>query len=239
MKTLGILGGMGPLAGAYFYKRLISLTDAEGDSAHPSVVLWSDSTMPDRTAHLTGRGNSPMPCLSAGISLLEACGAEVIAMPCNTAHAYLPALRLTAEAQLLDMPWLAVSHAKWQGADRVGVLSTTGTRRAALYEAACRLHGLGCVHPVDGEGLDALIYRQKAGETLLQSAYGSYCEELFSKGADVVILACTEISVAFEEERPPHVLDALEILARRAVTACGGALKKEVAFDDLRCPSLR
>ena len=235
MRTLGILGGMGPLAGAHFYKRVISLTDAESDGAHLSVLLWSDNTIPDRTAHLTGRGDSPLSRLSLGISLLESCGAEVIAIPCNTAHAYLPALKVVAETELLDMPCLAVLRAREEGATRLGVLTTTGTRRAALYEAACLRYGMECIHTEDGEGLDSLIYRQKAGERILREAYTSYCDELFSRGADMVALACTEISVAFSEELPQKTIDALDALARRAVTACGGALKGEVAAGDLRC----
>ena len=138
MKRLGILGGMGPLAGAYFYLRLAAITDAEGDSGHPSVLLVSDNGIPDRTAHLVGEGPSPVAALLRSLALLEAWGADVIAIPCNTAHAYLPEIQGAINARILDMPTLAVEQAASLGAASIGVLSTSGCRRAAVYEIACR-----------------------------------------------------------------------------------------------------
>lgn len=230
MKRLGILGGMGPLAGAYFYLRLAAITDAEGDSGHPSVLLISDNGIPDRTAHLVGEGPSPVAALLRSLALLEAWGADVIAIPCNTAHAYLPEIQGAINARILDMPTLAVEQAASLGAASIGVLSTSGCRRAAVYEIACRHRGLVC-HSLDersANAVNALIYRQKAGEGIGAEAYLPYVNILHAQGAEMVILACTEISLAFGGEPIFGTVDALEVLARRAVTACGAPLKKEV-----------
>ncbi len=231
MKKLGILGGMGPLAGAYFYLRLTAITDAPGDALHPSVLMISDTAVPDRTAHLMGKGPSPLPALADALAFLEAGGAEVVAIPCNTAHAYLPALAGMTSACLLDMPDLAVEYAASLGVTSLGVLSTLGCRRAAVYEIACRHRGIVC-HTLDdasAKAVNALIYRHKNGEAVGVEAYLPYVEHLRTMGAETVILACTEISLAFGGEAVPGTVDALEILARRAVTACGAPLRKEVA----------
>ncbi len=231
MKRLGILGGMGPLAGAYFYLRMTAITDAPGDAFHPSVLMVSDNTVPDRTAHLLGEGPTPLPALAHALAFLESGGAEIVAIPCNTAHAYLPELSAMTSARILDMPALAVEHAASLGAASVGVLSTVGCRRAAVYEIACRRRGIAC-HTLDGplaSAVNTLIYRQKCGDAVGKEDYLPYVEHLRSQGAETVILACTEISLAFSGETVPGTLDALEILARRAVTACGAPLVKEVA----------
>ncbi len=231
MKRLGILGGMGPVAGAYFYQRLTAITDASGDALHPSVVLLSDPTVPDRTAHLMGEGPSPLPGLARALAFLEAGGAEVVAIPCNTAHAYLPSLAKMSRAELLDMPDLAVLSAASLGASSVGILSTLGCRLAAVYEIACRRRGIVChtLPTAEGEAVNRLIYRQKGGEAVGADAYLPYVSLLQAQGAELVILACTEISLAFAGHATRGTLDALEILARRAVTACGAPLVKEVA----------
>lgn len=230
MKRLGILGGMGPLAGAYFYLRLTAITDATGDALHPSVLLVGDPSIPDRTAHLLGQGPSPLSSLARAMALLEAGGAEVVAIPCNTAHAYLPALSTMTSAAILDMPALAVEHAASLGAASVGILSTLGCRRSAVYETACRRRDVTC-HTLDDAAAGAvntLIYRQKSGEAVTAHDYLPYVDRLRAMGADTVILACTEISLAFGGEKAPGLLDALEILARRAVIACGAPLRREV-----------
>lgn len=228
MRTLGILGGMGPMAGAYFYGRVIANTDSDGDSGHLPVVLLADPGIPDRSSHLVSGGEDPLPWLNAGMMALQRAGAEVIAIPCNTAHAYLP--RMTVPQGLVaDMPCLAVDALQSQGAHRVGLLSTRGTVASGVYRRAAekvnaRLLTLPREETVS---LEKLIYRQKAGETILADEYLPYVQQLLDGGADAVILGCTEISVAFSGYASPLILDALEILAREVVVLCGGRLKEE------------
>ena len=234
MKTLGILGGMGPLAGAHFYRRVVELTAAEGDFQHIPTLLWSDPTIPDRTACLLGQGESPRPALERGIGKLEAMGAEVIAVPCNTAFSYLSHPRDTLV--IPDMPALAVRRAALGGALRVGILSTRGTLRAGIYERAAASVGLLTVCPPNEEAasLERLIYRQKAGERIGREEYLAYAVRLFDRGADSVILGCTELSVAFTGACHVGIVDALEVLARETVSLCGAPLREEVSPLDLR-----
>ena len=87
---VGILGGMGPLATADFYTKLILATPATRDQEHLRVVMWADPTVPDRSVGILGDGPDATPWLVRGGQMLAAMGAAFIAMPCNTAHAYLP-----------------------------------------------------------------------------------------------------------------------------------------------------
>ena len=234
MKTLGILGGMGPLAGAYFYRRVVESTAADGDFQHIPTLLWSDPEIPDRTAYLLGCGESPLPLLERGVGMLRAMGAEVIAVPCNTAFAYLS--HLSGGITIPDMPMLAVRRAALGGSRRVGILSTRGTLRAGIYEKAAASAGLSLVtlSPEDAAALDGLIYRQKAGAPVTREEYFAFAELLVGAGADAVILGCTELSVAFSGACPAGVIDALEVLVREAILLCGASLREEVSGLDLR-----
>ncbi len=223
MKKLGILGGMGPLAGAYFYQRVIENTKATCDAEHIPVFLIGDPTIPDRTAHLLGEGQDPFPALLTAALTLREMGAEVIAMPCNTAHAYLPRLREAVSLPFLDMPYLAVESLAKAGRLRIGVLSTRGTLLSKIYQRAAAEFGgeLLVLPPFLSERLERRIYAQKGGVPTAREAYMPYAEHLLDEGADAVILGCTEISAAFSGEMPPFCTDALEVLARTSVAFCG------------------
>ncbi len=234
MKKLGIIGGMGPLAGAYFYQRVIENTGASRDAGHIPVYLIGDPRIPDRTAHLLGQGDDPLPALRLAALMLEEMGAEIIAVPCNTAHAYLGGLFEAVSVPLLDMPCLTVEKAVSEGASRLGILSTRGTLSARVYHRAAEEFGAEVLTlpPPVSELLEKKIYAQKGGACMTGDVYIPYAEHLIREGAEVVILGCTEISAAFSGACPPYCLDALEILARKSVEYCGalgkGGMNRDV-----------
>src|SRR5690606_23023618 len=89
---VGILGGMGPLATADLYRKIIEVTPATRDQDHLHVIIDADPTVPDRTQALLHGAEDPTPWLVAGARRLESAGASFIVIPCNTAHAFLDRL---------------------------------------------------------------------------------------------------------------------------------------------------
>ncbi|MCA1705022.1 MAG: amino acid racemase, partial [Actinobacteria bacterium] len=87
--TVGVLGGMGPLATAEFMRLLVASTPAKRDQEHLHVIVDSNPMIPNRTAALLHGGEDPTPMLVESARLLESAGAEILAMPCNTAHCFL------------------------------------------------------------------------------------------------------------------------------------------------------
>ena len=86
-KTLGILGGLGPAASVYFYQLITEHTKAARDQDHLDIVLVSKASIPDRTEFILGKSpDSPLPSMAEGVRSLAQAGAELIAVPCNTAH---------------------------------------------------------------------------------------------------------------------------------------------------------
>src|SRR5215475_13736513 len=100
---LGVLGGMGPMATVDFYRRLLPYTNVRTDQEHLPVIIWADPSVPDRSAALTGTGADPTAWLVKGARALQSVGATVLAMPCNTAHAFLPAIQAAVTVPLLNM----------------------------------------------------------------------------------------------------------------------------------------
>ncbi|MGW8727113.1 aspartate/glutamate racemase family protein [Streptomyces sp. NPDC055808] len=198
--ALGILGGMGPLATADFYRRLVERTPAGSDQGHLPVLMWADPAVPDRTSALLGEGPTPVPALVEGARWLQQAGASCVAIPCNTAHAYVEQLSKATGIEVLDMIQAALRAAagKAPGVEKVGVLATRGTRLAGLYERAGARLGLNVIQVsgrVQREYVDAAIRAVKQGSCLAgpEQWIASAAEILKQQGAQVAVAACTEI----------------------------------------------
>lgn len=224
-RTIGILGGMGPLATADLYRKIILATPAACDQDHLHVVIDADPTIPDRSAALRGEGPDPMPKLLASARRLEAAGAAFIVMPCNTAHAFLPALRSRLTIPVVDMIAETAERvrARWPGARRIGILATRGTIDAGLYHRALRERGLDPLSPpaeAQRRLVDAAIAAVKAGDT--GPAVGALLVEagqgLVVAGAEVLLAACTEIPLVLAPAMVTvPLLDPTQMLAETAV----------------------
>lgn len=102
-KKVGIIGGMGPLATADLFEKITHLTKADADSKHIHVIIDSDTSIPDRTAAILGLGPDPTDELKAAAKRLENAGADILLMPCNTAHYFYPAIQASTKCPILHM----------------------------------------------------------------------------------------------------------------------------------------
>ena len=132
-KSIGILGGMGPLATADLFQKIISLTAAASDNEHIRVYIDSNSSIPDRTEAILSGGPDPLPAMRDSLRKLEACGADCVVMPCNTAHYFLPRLQGLTDIPFLSMLEAAAAacRARFPG-ETAAVLATRGTLSAGL-----------------------------------------------------------------------------------------------------------
>lgn len=231
-KTIGILGGMGPLATADLFRKIVSLTAAGSDNEHIRVYIDSNSSIPDRTAAILSGGPDPVPAMRDSLRKLEACGADCIIMPCNTAHYFLPRLQGLTDIPFLSMLAAAAAACRARFPEKTAaVLATRGTLASGLYQAALEKEEVPCLLPEEGErdALMEVIYGGvKAGAPPEQyrAAFLSVLEGLAARGADYFILGCTELPLAFQLlglSQPS--LDPTEELARAAIRFCGCPLK--------------
>jgi aspartate racemase len=232
-KTVGILGGMGPEATAAFYTHIIELTDASRDQEHLPVIIYSEPRIPDRTAFLLGQGKSPLPWLLCAAQILEQAGAELISMPCNTAHVFWNEIAASVEVPVLNIIEETTEEiagtVRPVGDDsrpRIGLIATRGTLGTGLYQGAFEQRGLiPLTPPPEMQGrVQEVIEWIKADETKKEASFeiGKCVEYLERQGAVGVVLGCTELGLVLDAEQfEIPVYDSLRVLARATVRKAG------------------
>ncbi|HUG15532.1 MAG TPA: amino acid racemase [Thermomicrobiales bacterium] len=223
--VIGILGGMGPLATADLYRKIIEITPAARDQDHIPVLIYADPRVPDRSAALLQGGEDPTPWLVAGARALSDMGADFIVIPCNTAHAFLDAVRPAVDRPILSMIDAAADEAQalHGQAGVVGLLATSGTIASEMYQRAFRHRGLDAIVPeadTQRRCVSAAIDEIKAGRntSAATALLVEACERLAQRGAGVILAACTEIPIALQQRHvKTPLIDATAALARTAV----------------------
>lgn len=227
---LGVLGGMGPQATQMFYQRVLDRTDAERDQDHIPTLILSDTAMPDRTAAIRSGDTAAIYAqLLADARVLEHWGASAIAIPCNTSHTFVPRLQGELAVPIVNMVTETAAALKALGAKRAGILATDGTVQMGLYQSACEAAGLQAVTPPPEiqKLVMSVIYDEiKKGEKGSREKFAAIDAALRAMGCDRAVLACTELSVYKDwHGLPDFYLDAMDVLARRSVEACGYPLR--------------
>jgi aspartate racemase len=225
-RIVGIIGGMGPEATVDLMRRVVAKTPAHDDQDHVHLIVESNPKIPSRIAHLIeGTGADPTPELIRIARNLQRAGADALAIPCNTAHAYAHSIRRAVSIPLLDMVSLTVDQvALTRRAARVGVLASTAVHATELYAKAFSTHGIDTVQPARQDEVMALIKAVKRGDTgtQIQAALGQVAFAM-AKQADLLLVACSELSVISSGIAVPFV-DSLDVLAGAIVTfAASGA----------------
>ena len=227
-KTIGILGGMGPLATADLFRKITLFTKAGCDNDHIRVYIDSNAQIPDRTAAILNGGKDPLPEMRSALHSLEACGASCVIMPCNTAHYFLPELQKKTGTPFISMlAATAKTCAQKHPGKCAAVLATRGTLATGLYARALEAENVRYLIPDEAEKdcLMHLIYDVvKASKPLAPEAerWAQLLKGLHARGADYFILGCTELPIVAQSlpAEGPFV-DPTEELARAAVRFCG------------------
>jgi aspartate racemase len=219
-RIVGIIGGMGPEATLELMRRVIAKTPANDDEDHIHLIVESNPKIPSRMAHLIdGTGPDPSPELVRIAQNLERAGAQALAMPCNTAHAYANSIRDAVKIPFLDTVTLTVEQIAAGGKTRrVGLLASTAVLSTGLFAKALAARGIDTVQPRRQADVMALIKTVKRGDTgtEVQGELGEIALEL--KGhADLLLVACSELSVISQGIKMPFV-DSLDVLADAVVS---------------------
>lgn len=234
-RMVGVLGGMGPLATVDFMQKVILSTPAIRDQDHIPMVVYSVPQIPDRVSAIVAGTDEPFPAILAGLRMLETAGAELIVMPCNTAHAWYDRLAASTDLDIIHMAD-AVRRKIGDREETIALMATAATIRAGFYQRYLEDRHRRVIVPSERiqELVNGAISAVKAAETeearrLMQEAGNA----MLAAGADRMLLACTELPLAalgttFED----RCLDATQCLA----DACIALSTQEIT--DHRVPAL-
>lgn len=233
-KKLGVVGGMGSVAAAYFFNRLVELTPAKTDQQYIETFVHNNSSVPDRTDGILYGGESPLPELRRSVSILNEMGADYIVMACMTSHYFIEDLQRESRAIIID-GIKETAHSLRQdygNIKRAGILASTGAIKLGLFQKALAdLNMEGIVLNDEEQFLyfTEPIYHQEWGiktgcvdgkskERLFQGV-----EALSRTGAQVVIAGCSELPLIFRgESLSVPVVDSIDVLLEKAIKLCLG-----------------
>ena len=233
-RVLGILGGLGPMATVYFYEMLTRHTQASCDQDHIDVIINSRASTPDRTRFILGQSqDNPFDIMAADAQRLVTFGADLLAIPCNTAHYFYDRLNSCISVPILNMVEGTVLEALRRGCRKVGILATSGTVQTGTYARMCQRHGLewAVPGPEDQSDLMDVIYGDiKRGRRADMAKFGSVVRRLQSEGCTRMILGCTELSLIKRDEKlDAFYIDSMEVLAKNAIETFG---RTPIGFEE-------
>ncbi|MDQ6595279.1 aspartate/glutamate racemase family protein [Bacillus salipaludis] len=234
MKSLGVIGGMGPKATSVFFDKVVENTVADRDQDHIDIMILNHATLPDRTeAILNGRDDLFLDAVKKDFKLLEFAGVSHIAIPCNTSHYFYDQMQAMTEIPIIHMvdETLKVIYQKYGENAKVGLLATKGTISSGIYEKESSKYKMQMYVPseaVQKQTMD-IIYSIKADKMIDPLELEEMIHQLiFDEGCNCVVLACTELScVRIGDEAAQYCVDALEVLVEQSIALSGGTSKKQ------------
>lgn len=232
-KKLGIVGGMGSVAAAYTFKRVIELTPAKTDQDYLEIVLHNNASVPDRTQGILFNGTDPVPELTRSVHLLNQSGVDFIIFACITSHYYIPRLREHSRATIIDAIHESARYLKARHGDfkKIGIIASTGTIQSGIFHRALESYDFEGValrpddqhtffmEPVYSEwGIKA---GHLAGEPTARLTRA--VEILVDMGCQAVISGCTEVPLVIKPENfSTPIVDVIDIMAKVSINKCLG-----------------
>ncbi len=234
-KIIGVLGGMGPEATIELFTQIVRRTRAKKDREHLRVLIDNNPKVPDRTAAILGAGKSCLPELVRSARALERAGADFIVIPCVTVHHFHGALQRRTSLPVLHIVEETVKRIRTRHsrARRIGLLATTGTIRAGLFQKALAGTRMALIVPreeTQERVVMKAVYEIKANGATdkARALVRRAAEEIVALGAQVVVAGCTEIPLVLRDgDLPVPVVDPIAILAEAAIDRAGGKRRKD------------
>lgn len=227
-RVVGILGGKGPEATDLLFQLIIRNTPVRVEEEHLRIIIDNNPKIPKPSLGITGEGENPIPALVNTAKNLEKAGADFIIIACNSAHYYIEDIQKAIEIPILSIIEETVAYVQNLSHKKVGILASTGLIKSDLYQSAFKKAGIFVLCPSDGEQdelMEGIInFKDSGSGRTLKDAADKICRGYIEKGAEALVIACTDIPVVLNiKEFTVPCYDSLEILAlatvRKAKTA--------------------
>ncbi|MEK6886977.1 MAG: amino acid racemase [Nanoarchaeota archaeon] len=224
MKTVGVIGGLGPETTSEFYLDLVFSCYKKTKKNRPSIIIAS-VPLPyeiEQDLIMKNKGSERyIPFLTNEAIRLEKAGADFIVMPCNSLHVFIDKIRDAVKIPVLSIIEETVKFLKRNKLNKVGILSTSATIQNKLYENAFKKSGIDYVAP------DA-FQQAKMGKFILNLVTGQQknrdreefiqiINDFEKKNVDCVALACTDLQLLIPKHPTLKIFDTMKILADATV----------------------
>lgn len=231
-RILGVIGGLGPAATAYFMELVVKMTMAQTEQENVDMIVYNFPSIPDRTGYLLGSNlKSPLPGLRSVAQALERQKVSCIVIPCVTAHYFYRELQAVTSTPIINGVTETVRMLSEQGIKKVGIMATDGTIRSRLIAKELDNAGIIPIVPSEQRQRDVmhLIYENvKVGKPPEMERFRKVQKELTDCGAQVIVLGCTELSIIKRDHCiGVGFLDVMEVIARASILGCGKKIKRE------------
>lgn len=222
-KVVGVLGGMGPQATVDFFQKVINYTEAGCDQEHIHLIIDNNPKTPDRTAYILGKGQNPLKNLVSRAIKLQMMGADLLVMPCNTAHYFYDEIVKYIDILFINMiEEVALEiQRKYGSGSAAGLLATPGTYKGGVYKRTLNKYGIKMIEP-DDEGkkvIHEVIYKIKEDlDSVNARDIAVVVEKMKEQGVSTVVLGCTELPlIEHHLPRGMDYIDSTAVLAHKAV----------------------
>ena len=219
---VGVLGGLGPKATAYFMDLIIDNTDAKCDQEHIDMIVYNHASIPDRTSYILDNNcDNPIPYLINDAKTLEKLGCNFLVMPCNTSHFMYDEIQDSINIPLVNMPKEVSNIINHDNEiKKVGILATSGTLKAKIYE---RYLSKEIFYPSDetnNKVMDLIYNKVKKGIKVDKQEFYDVLDEYFDNDCDALIMGCTELSVIVRDNDlyfDDRIIDSLKVLVDKTI----------------------
>ncbi|WP_297281709.1 aspartate/glutamate racemase family protein [uncultured Anaerococcus sp.] len=230
MDRLGVLGGMGPLCTASFYRKLVKYTEANRDQDHIPTMILSDPLMPDRTDAILNGADEKLLLDKAkeDLQTLEKLNVSHIAIPCNTMHFYIDKLKTFTDINIINMVYETIKYCADKNYKNIAVLGTLATINCGIYDKYADEFGINIYKLDDREKTLSMntIYKIKQTNNTSAPEFLKLVESIKDSDIDALILACTELSLIDSIMDYDFIIDAMDILATESIKKMGYKVKK-------------
>ncbi|MFE8698484.1 aspartate/glutamate racemase family protein [Cytobacillus sp. FJAT-53684] len=232
-KSLGVIGGMGPMATSVFFEKVIENTVAGADQDHINMIILNHATLPDRTSVILNKTEDTfLHAVEKDLKLLESAGVANIAIPCNTSHYFYDKMQEMTGVNIIHMidETCKTIHQTYGEQSKVGILATNGTVSSGIYEKGCNAYNMQLYKPnkVYQDQIMNTIYNVKSDLAIDVNIIEQIIKDLVhNEGCSCVILACTELScLKLSDDVTSYCVDAMDVLVERSIEYSGGIVKK-------------
>lgn len=242
MKTVGIIGGFGPETTAQFYLETIFGCFKKYKISRPPIIIWSAPLKYKIEENLLkhARGEKDfLPYLIKAAKILEKGGANFLVMPCNSLHIFIEEIRKSVSIPMLSIIEETIKILKKKKLKKIGLLATGTTLNKNLYQPLLKKENISCIIPnqKNQKALGIIIsnivrnrHTKKDEQKLLK-----IINELKKNGAEIIVLACTDLQIIAKKSTQIELLDTMKILSEATIKTC---TKKTAVKTEVKRPPL-